>query len=384
MSALASLLNAPRHAMHALKERCTHTLVSDAHGGAFVVFGDAGLAARRLARSYFESDDTIKTRREFHGLDREAFAHASMVKHGMVMFTEAHTLPKLADNLLRMQSFVPLTIDIGESEEAYVAKLSKSSKDDARRARNRNFTVEIHRDATWAKEFHDRFHQPSISLRHGEDGFIADEREFVDLVKRGAGEFLCIVKEGVRVAAVLAAPEPASYRLHRLGWRDGDVTILKDGAIGAIYWYSLRRARELGKPRVTLGGTPPILEDGVTRYKLKWNPQVDPDFATPWKAQLLLLDPRHAHVQRMLARTSMVFQIHGASYFVLSGKSPSEAGLCEPMRRTLSAWYRFVPTPDPSRDSANATSPLPAQLRAWCINEPLLASARDGIPQHTP
>lgn len=373
MSAIDSVIHAPRRAVLALRRRHIHTLVTISRGdAAFTVFGDAPARARRLARYYFEHGETPELRYAMHGVRWEASAQALAAKHGMVAFAESHHPHHLADLLLRQQPFVPLAINIGTTEQAYLSTLSESARDDARRARNRRFTLEVHRDAAWAHEFHDRFHRPSISRRHGEDGFVANEHEFVDLLTRNGGEFVCVVKDGRRVAAVLASPRQPTYLLHRLGWRDGDDAILKDGAVGAIYWYAVRRARELGCARVSLGGTPPVLEEGVTRYKMKWNAEIDADYATPWSAHDLLLDPRHAGVHAMLARASLVLQSRCGSYFVLSGRTPAEVSLCEPMRRTLTAWFRVAPTPDASRESANAGTPLPPHLRAWCVNEPLL------------
>lgn len=376
MSALTSLMTAPRRAMRALRDRYTHTLAVDPRSdAAMAMFGDAGFAARRLARAYFGHDESPRFESEFHGLNLDACAHAMMVKHGMVIFAETHRLPRLANSLVRMQSFVPLLIDVGASVDAYRATLSGSAKEDVRRARNRDFSVEIHRDVAWTREFHDRYHQPTVSLRHGEDGFVAEIPQMVSMINDQNGEFLCIVKGGVRVAAVLALRAPTSYRLCRLGWLNADAAILKDGAVGALYWYSVCRARDLGLRNVSLGGIAPILEEGLTRFKLKWNPEIDADYKLPWCAHYLLLDPRHAHVRRMLAQTSIILHDRGARYFVISAKTPDGISLCEPMRRTLTAWYRFDNSPDANREIANANTPLPSQLRAWCVREPLLPSA---------
>ena len=67
--------------------------------------------------------------------------------------------------------------------------------------------------------------------------------------------------------------EAAAYRL---GVRDGDFGWVKEGAITALYYYTIKHWKDNGYKKLNLGGSRPFFSDGVLNYKFKnWNMKID-------------------------------------------------------------------------------------------------------------
>ncbi len=59
-------------------------------------------------------------------------------------------------------------------------------------------------------------------------------------------------------------------RVWSLGVKDSNSDYIKDGAIGAIYYFSLLHLKEKGYKKVNFGASRAFLKDGVLWYKKKW------------------------------------------------------------------------------------------------------------------
>ena len=349
-----------------IAERLTHTLVRGADGATFAVFGD-DTTVHRLAKLFLGEDaHATRTRRINSSGGRDATAMSLMKQHGMVVLYGKR--PALLDShLLTQPRFVPLVTDLLESEQAFIASVP-SARGDIGRARRRGFTFEFESDPAWAREFHDRYHRPSIVGRHGDEAYVMSAEDIEERMRRHGAQFICVVRDGVRVVADLFEVTPEHLRLMRLGWLDGDYAHVKSGAVAAKYWFIFCHARKLGRRYVNLGGTPPQLDHGVMKYKMKWNPAIAPSTGFLGECHLLL-DPAHPRVQRMLAASAFILHAPGGGYTVLSGMRPSDYHLGPRMRASLKAWHRVLPEPDAAREPANPL--LPPALRAWAVREPM-------------
>jgi len=60
-------------------------------------------------------------------------------------------------------------------------------------------------------------------------------------------------------------------RAWSLGVLDGDYRYVKEGAIGALYYYKMKYLRERGYRHVEAGASRAFLKDGVLCFKKKWD-----------------------------------------------------------------------------------------------------------------
>ncbi|MBS1522156.1 MAG: hypothetical protein JST50_14235 [Bacteroidetes bacterium] len=137
--------------------------------------------------------------------------------------------------------------------------------------------------------------------------------------------------------------------------------LLSAGATAAVYWFLIPRAYELGCKSISLGGTPPYLENGVLRYKAKWQARFCREVF--YIENYLLLDPSNPSCYQFLHDTSLVVFGLKKSLVVLSSKQRTEADMPGVILDDIDSWFllrsrRSDSYPDGMED-------LPEHLRYW-------------------
>jgi hypothetical protein len=309
-------------------------LSSKGTSDAFALFGD------RNSQPHFErvylGGGNITARSGLCLGDWSGLARKLVKQHGLVVIAGTQPPPSLRPNLLRVPRFVALSADVGESEDALYHSLHESARYDVRKARQ-GFQIEVHRDVSWVEEFCQRYHERAITLRHGAEGFLQSVQDMQRLILEHNNEFVCVTHNGERLAAVLAQPESGCYRMGRLGWRDADPDLLRRRVLGALYWFTFVRARELGLSQVKMGGTPPYLEDGVFRFKTRWNATLDRK-DTQFGEYSLLLDPAHPKATAFLALHSLLAFDEENGFLVYTGSPDIGGQLPERVRSAIATW----------------------------------------------
>jgi hypothetical protein len=369
---ISRVANALRTVAGRWRRAHVHMLVRSRDGGAGVGVVGSPHVRPHYARVFLGDSDgaTTTTRVHLGGCERAATTLAK--RFGLAVVSEVAIPPAFEARLLRVARFVSLVLDIGESNEAYLARLPFSARDDLRRIRKNGLRCEISREPSWAQEFFERYHRPSVTGRHGEEGFVMSADGLARIVREHAGEVLRVMQGDTCIAALLAHPENGGYRMGRLGWLGADPARMKAGALGAIYWFSALRARELGFSKVIQGGTPPYLEDGVFRFKAKWDPALEPGVSFGAENHLLLA-PEHPHARRLLEGRSMLVHGRDGKFFVLSCGSCVDAKLSAGIAGAISHWFRWRRDGELVAPGANAA--LPEALRPWFIEEPVSTGA---------
>jgi hypothetical protein len=157
-------------------------------------------------------------------------------------------------------------IDIGRS----LAEIIKSNATDfpnvLRRIRKFNLTYEILTGEENFISFRERFYQPYISRRHGDEAYVEN---LDDIWKATPTPFFMAVKENGNTVGMSLLRKDGDYLyLKRIGLIDGDEEYLQHGVIGAFYYFGIVEGQKLGCRTFDLGGTRPFLSDGLTKYKL--------------------------------------------------------------------------------------------------------------------
>lgn len=167
-------------------------------------------------------------------------------------------------------------IDIPIDKHALFNKKNKSIKSDRSKIKRNKLEYIVTRDPSELHNFYFNMYKPYISKVHGDKAMIWS----YDFIKREFGkhgifnELLLIKKENEYIAGVLLYYKKNRAKLQALGIKDGNLDYVKEGAIGAILYFSISHTEEKGFSRVSLGGSRAFLNDGVLRYKKKWNPKI--------------------------------------------------------------------------------------------------------------
>jgi hypothetical protein len=337
-------------------------------------FGMMGTSRWRpyFGRVWFGDRERFRTRYRLHGASWVKQAHALAARHGLVVVSETPVPAEIADALLTVPTWVALAVDLRDSEAEFRSSLSRSARHDLQKIRAAKFAFTVNRDPAWAEEYHDRYHKPSIVGRHGEEGFVMSAQGIATMVRDRGGEFVCVWQGERCIGAMLNEVVGNQYALRRIGWLNGDPALAKTGAIAALYWHSMQRARLLGYRRIQMGGTPSCIEDGVFQFKNKWNAGLDVAESV-WGNNFLLLSPAHPDVKRVLSERSFIVRNARDEFVVISGKDPDDVTMSVATARSITRWYRLGDAP--SVESERENDDLPPALRAWFRAVPI-AKAR--------
>ncbi len=188
-----------------------------------------------------------------------------------------------------------------------LANAGKNTADDLRRVKKGCFEHQIAHSDEDFREFYDHFHVPTMHRRHGRFSVIYNFHLLKRMFRRGG--LLWILQNGRRVAGGVFSEINGHIETGALGVEAGRDEHIKNGALAALYVFLTRYARERSCRRISLGGTPAALRNGIFIYKRKWGVVV-PGECTP--DELLIHWNRFDDlVADFFARAAPIFRDHG-------------------------------------------------------------------------
>lgn len=116
--------------------------------------------------------------------------------------------------------------------------------------------------------FYDRMYKPYISSRHKDAAVVADYKYFHNIFRNKGTQMYFILQDGEPVAGSIDEIRYDKIRMSGLGILDGRDDLKRKGVIGALYYFQVLDYSLRNITSVLLGGTSPILTDGLTQYKL--------------------------------------------------------------------------------------------------------------------
>jgi len=171
----------------------------------------------------------------------------------------------------RIPSWIKMEITLPNLDK----KVWQAKKADIQRLiRKHHLEFELSRDPDRFDEFYYGMHVPYIKERFEEAALVEDPKDLRDAYARGG---LLLVKKGPEVlAGVLFEYLPQKVRLRKLGVRDANWQYVRWGVISAMYYFVMLEMEKEGYEKILIGGTRPLLTDGVTRYKISVNARLLP------------------------------------------------------------------------------------------------------------
>jgi hypothetical protein len=259
---------------------------------------------------------------------------------------------------------------------AAIAKHSHSVADDLRRARRARFSAEISQHAPDLAVFHRDYYLPFVRNRHREEAFVRSQRFMRRRFRRGG--ILWIVRDGDRVAGVLFERRHEVLDAVALGTMRGDLAVVREGVVAAVYLQLIELARRWGCAAVDLRGSRPSPLDGLTRYKRKWGARVY-DRADVVSTTLVRWPRLTPAVATLLAHLPLIFRDEGGLSVIgvadEADPAASRQALRMPELRRRILATRDAPSAVGARDDGVAIAPLDADASPRA----LLAAARPGI-----
>lgn len=126
-------------------------------------------------------------------------------------------------------------------------KLVRSSSNirrDMRRVRRHKYEPLVSRGLEDFDTFYHSIYLPFSRGRHGELLIVREAHDLRRRVQRGG--ILWVQRDGRRVAALLFEQKGRTLDVLAVGTMDGDLVLMKEGAIAALYYFVIELARKLG------------------------------------------------------------------------------------------------------------------------------------------
>jgi hypothetical protein len=143
-----------------------------------------------------------------------------------------------------------------------------SLRDDLRKIRRHHYVLEqVAGPEAW-DEFHRTMLIPQALTRFGEAAWLPTRRFLKELAAKGVLHFLS--KNGKRIAGIVAVRDGDRLWLPVSGVKNGDGSLLREGAAAALYSKIFEWARSQGYRHIDFGRTSSFLNDGVYKNKHKW------------------------------------------------------------------------------------------------------------------
>jgi hypothetical protein len=349
--------------------KSVHLIVRDPTGRhGFALFG--GRRHRHhLSRIYFGGFEH-RLRLGWHRGNVDTAPARLVRQYGLAVFTAGSIPSALAPEALRVPLMVDFERPVPASFDGPEANWTSSAKADIARVKRAGFRCTIERNGAWIPTFLREFSKPSMASRHEAEAFHPTDRYLRGIIDTEGGEFIRVWRGESCVAAILNSHAPEGYRLRSLGWLNGDPAWPAQGVVAAMYWFSLRRAAELGYTRCLFGGAWPYLEDGLVFYKGKWGGRLHTG-TQRWTDLHVLIDPAHDSCRQFLDTYSLVTRGAGDDYIVFSARTPAETGAPRSVVASVARWYRWR---RPEETAPPVDHPeVPAHLRPWLVAETLPA-----------
>ena len=167
-------------------------------------------------------------------------------------------------------------IDLSIDNPSLFKHRNTSLKSDLSKIKRNKLGFEVTKDLSRLHDFYCNMYRPYIAKAHGNSAVeMSFEHVKSKFTRSGLLNDLLLIKQGDEYrSGVLLSYRGDWARLSFIGVKDGNVDYVRDGAIGALFYFSVQYLSEKGVANIDFGASRPFLKDGVLRFKRKWNQRI--------------------------------------------------------------------------------------------------------------
>lgn len=175
---------------------------------------------------------------------------------------------------LYIPCYVSGEIDISVDGPTLFKNRNTSLKSDISKIKKNKLNFEVTKDLSQLHNFHYNMLIPQALARYGNKAIIPNyepmEKEFIKHSQ--LYDLLLVKNQQEYISGILLRYKNKNIaKLCHLGVKDGNIDYVRDGAIGALFYFSFHHVSEKGCKKIDFGDSRPFLKDGVLKYKEKWN-----------------------------------------------------------------------------------------------------------------
>ncbi len=150
---------------------------------------------------------------------------------------------------------------------APIEKLLGSQRSDIqRRIRKFELTYETTKDPRRFNEFYHKMYLPYMRQRHSDPAAIASYSALAEIFARG--ELILVSDASDILCGGLFEIQNEKVRCHKMGVKDGNLEYVREGVIGACYYFLVSEMKKRSFKKIHLGEMRPLLNDGITKFKV--------------------------------------------------------------------------------------------------------------------
>ncbi len=198
-----------------------------------------------------------------------------------------------------------------------------SLKTTVRLIRRHGYESIVTRDENLFEEFYHRMHEPYIRQNYGAEACLdslahkrANREKFDLLLVRKKS------KPAENLAGVLIIYEPEGARLWYLGVLDGNIKLVHEGVLAALYIFAFEFLSGQGFKQVNMGGSRPFLRDGALNFKRRRSQRLT---GCQWEGSALKILQLTPGVKSFLRQNPFIFRSHGQLHGAIFADAPLTA-----------------------------------------------------------
>lgn len=137
------------------------------------------------------------------------------------------------------------------------------------------YTCEVSHDVKALEHFYNEMYVPYMKNRFKELAVIDSYHKVGRLFRTG---FLLIVRKGEQyLSGVVCRIKQDTFIFELIGIEHGSFHLVREGALDALYYYSILEALKRRCRIIDFGNSRPFLNDGLVLYKRKWGTVLMPN-----------------------------------------------------------------------------------------------------------
>lgn len=238
---------------------------------------------------------------------------------------------------LSVPEWIGARMALGEEALSRTMK-GKSVRDDLRRVRKSNLRYSVSHGDEDFDFFYSSMYAPYTRARFGDLTGTAPANYLRHAFRRGG--VLFAEQDRARLAGLVYSRRGEVFRLVLVGTRKGKMGPVKMGALAALYVFAIQHARSMGCTVLDLGGSRPVLQDGVLRFKAKWRPRLYDDGAYPFEMRVHW-NHLGGVVADFFSHTSLIFRESGGFATIHTPTGNGAAALAEARALWVGGLGRF-------------------------------------------